>query len=509
MRLTFALAGVLREGLAGSGPRLYVDRLLTCALRDRVHGQDIGRVEHDNDPFALDGLWLAGNLRHTSDFPDDTVGPIGREDLRQVVEMWRPQRRLPERWNLSALIELEGFLRAPDHVEDETGTSWRPRVEAVVTALLECAQTTKFLSEELAGALTSDKLRAAARLAGFTPQTGATATLRDYLEYSTLRAQPLHASRWAGLARLMAALAHLQDMTGADTPFRAWARRLQVVPEFNDALAEFTLDQHRRGLRLVISLANAWTDWPDELDAWLLRGSAPPTRRTFSCGSSDRAGTGKAIHAALTWARNQLAPEELLEYVDVAAPAHLLAQWHPEEAVVGRFVLGAKHHVVSRWSGSLDPQEDNSEINDAARKALQELAASDVAPVDWVGADVLNDLPGMHIRLMTGQFAPAVGVDHHPDDLREVLEVLLPYAPIVLWPRAGVRFDQDQLRTVVQQHWHDLPGGFATAYRERTASGEDCPVGLGHIRAVWHDEPWLEFCRPFENRIVAGLEEDE
>jgi hypothetical protein len=210
----------------------------------------------------------------------------------------------------------------------------------------------------------------------------------------------------------------------------------------------------------------------------------------------------------LTWARSQLPAPEVLVNVDVAAPAHLLAQWQPEEEKVGRFLLGTHHAVVVRWSGRLDPVEDNAEINDAARKTLRAMASCGTVPVDWVDPLVLGDRAGLEHGLMAGRYGAAVGVDHHPEDLCDVLELLLPYAPIVLWPRADVRPANGQLRALVRHRWHELPEGFAAAYRARWGSHEGCPVCLGDIRAVWHDETWLEFCRPFENRIVAALEEE-
>lgn len=195
--------------------------------------------------------------------------------------------------------------------------------------------------------------------------------------------------------------------------------------------------------------------------------------------------------------------------MDVAAPAHLLASWQPEEDKVGLRRLGVNHTVVVRWSGRMDPMDENAELNDAARKALRDMAACTSVPVEWIGASVLEDGWRLEQDLETGRYDIAVGLDHHPEALQDVLEQLLPYAPIILWPRPDARPGDVRLQVQVERHWQSLPAGFAEAYRNRWSAGhEDCKACLGELRAVWHDEAWLEFCRPFEQRIVASPEEE-
>lgn len=249
------------------------------------------------------------------------------------------------------------------------------------------------------------------------------------------------------------------------------------------------------------------TGWPEEVDAWLVgTGERLPVHQRFRCGSADRLGTGRAIGAVLAWARDRLPSPEQLVNVDVAAPAHLLARWQPEEAKVGHRLLGVNHDVVVRWSGRMDPAEENAEMNDAARKTLRGMTAA--VAVEWIGVSVLDDRQGLERGLMTGRYDTVVGLDHHPDSLQDTLEQLLPYAPIILWPRSDTRAT-DALRALVQQSWHSLPDGLAAAYRQRwSAEHKDCGTCLGDVRAVWHDEAWLEFCRPFEQRVVVGPEEE-
>ncbi|MFJ3307081.1 hypothetical protein ACIPSA_28980 [Streptomyces sp. NPDC086549] len=508
MRLTFALIDVLREGLNGAGTAVYADTRLTEELRGRIVGQVVGRFEYDNDPFALDGLWLARNVLSAPGV-GGVVGPVGRQDLEEAVSMWRANMRLPVRLTRDELDELHVFAQQ-GRIEDTTDSGWHERVIDVVGTLVECARTVTILNTVLAEVVTSDLLREARRLSGLPHEAEGPELLRDLVEFAALRARSLNAPQWKAPARLLAALAHLSEAEGVTQRLRAWAQERGVVTTFNDALTEFSRRSRQGSLRLVLSLAGALTDWPEEIDAWLVgSGEKLPVHQRFRCGSADRLGVAAAMGTALTWARGRLPDPEELVNVDVAAPAHLLARWRPEEAKVGRHLLGAHNTVVVRWSGRMDPAEENAEMNDAARKALRVMEARGVVPVEWIDATVLGDRHGLEQSLMTGRYDTAVGIDHHPETLQDVLEDLLPYAPIILWPRPEARPGDGALRTLVQQHWHSLPAGFTPAYKQRWyPEHEGCGTCLGDVRAVWHDEPWLEFCRPFENRVVVGLEEE-
>ncbi|SOD90334.1 hypothetical protein [Streptomyces sp. Ag109_G2-15] len=509
MRLTFALIDVLREGLNGAGAMVFADTRLTEELRGRIVGQVVGRFEYDNDPFALDGLWLARNVRSANPGGGGVVGLVGRQDLEEAVTLWRANVRLPERLTLGELDDLHRFAQR-GRIEGPTDSRWQARVIEMVGTLLECARTVTLLNKVLAEVLTSDLLREARQLSGLPHEAEGTELLRDLVEYAALRARKLHTPPWQAPARLLAALAHLSEADDVIPRLRPWAQEHGVVTAFNDALTEFAQLRRQGELRLVLSLAGALTDWPEEVDAWLVgSGERLPVHERFRCEPADRPGVGRAMGRALAWARGRLPDPEQLVHVDVAAPVHLLARWHPEEAKVGRHLLGVNSTVVVRWSGRMDPAEENAEMNDAARRALRRMTACGAVPVEWIDATVLGDRQGLEQSLMTGRYDTAVGIDHHPETLQDVLEELLPYAPIILWPRPEARAGDGTLRALVDQHWHSLPNGFAPAYRHRWAREHaGCVTCLGEVRAVWHDEAWLEFCRPFENRVVAGLEEE-
>ncbi|MFJ2590773.1 hypothetical protein [Streptomyces sp. NPDC087538] len=506
MRLSFALVEVLREGLAGAGTKVYADRQLTRKLRSRVVGQAVGRFEYDNDPFVAEGLWLARNVGSAPGAAGGPVGPVGLRDLEEAVSMWRADMRLPTPLTRGELDGLHTFAQE-GQVDDVADPRWRARVIQVVATLLTCADTVALLNTVLADVLTSELLRDARQLAGLPPDAEGAELLRDLVEYAALRVEGVDEPRWKAPARFVAALAELCGEAEVDAQLRQWARGLGAVTEFNDARTELARKRQQGELRLVVSLAGALTGWPEEVDAWLVgTGERLPVHQRFRCGSADRLGTGRAIGAVLAWARDRLPSPEQLVNVDVAAPAHLLARWQPEEAKVGHRLLGVNHDVVVRWSGRMDPAEENAEMNDAARKTLRGMTAA--VAVEWIGVSVLDDRQGLERGLMTGRYDTVVGLDHHPDSLQDTLEQLLPYAPIILWPRSNTRAT-DALRALVQQSWHSLPDGLAAAYRQRwSAEHKDCGTCLGDVRAVWHDEAWLEFCRPFEQRVVVGPEEE-
>ncbi|MGY1584726.1 vWA-MoxR associated conflict system protein [Streptomyces sp. MN13] len=509
MRLTFAVVDVLRKGITGAGPLVYADATLAQELRDRMVGQVVGRFEYDNDPYASDGLWLARNARSAPGAGGGVVGPAGRQDLEEAVALWRAGTRLPARLTRSALNELYTFARDGGAANDADPV-WHDRVTDVVATLLGCCELVTLLNTVFTEVLTSDLLGAARRLSALPPEAEGAELLRDLIEYAALRAPKLGESPWKVPARFVAALALLTPGSEVDARLREWAWKAGVVTEFNDALAELARKREQGELRLVVSLAGALTDWPEEVDAWLL-GSVEqlPVHERFRCESADQRGVGRAIGTALNWARRRLPVPEQLVNVDVAAPAHLLASWQPEEDRVGLRRLGVNHTVVLRWSGRMDPMEEIAEMNDAARKALRDMSARTGVPVEWIGVSVLEDQRRLEQDLETGRYDTAVGLDHHPEALQDVLEQLLPYAPIILWPRPDAHPGDPRLRDQVERHWQSLPAGFAEAYRNRWSVGHgDCRGCLGEVRTVWHDEPWLEFCRPFEQRVVAGPEED-
>ncbi len=231
------------------------------------------------------------------------VGPLGLQDLAEAVTMWRRDGiRLPAPLTLSDLGELDAFARE-GKVDGSADPRWHGRVRQVVATLLRCAGTVDLLTTVLASVLTSELLREARRLSGLPAEAEGAELLRGLVEYAALRAPGADEPPWKASARFLAALSQVSGSDEVAARLRAWARDLGAVTEFNDALAEFARRRQEGELRLVVSLAGALTDWPEEVDAWLVGTGEPlPVHRRFACASPDRAGTGRAIGTALAWA---------------------------------------------------------------------------------------------------------------------------------------------------------------------------------------------------------------
>ncbi|MGV9270139.1 vWA-MoxR associated conflict system protein [Kitasatospora sp. NPDC003701] len=512
--LTFstALARTAKEGLTATGSVIGVDETLVSHLNSRVDGQTIGSSVHNHDAYAADGLWLFRNARHALDAAAGTVGPLGRSQLAEGLQSLTGAPAPPSLWNRHELTLFKESVAACE----ATGMlerAARARLLRVTEGLLECARTHAFLNDNLHSLLSEERLRGVGRLLRYPPDLLAAPLLRDLLEHAVLRAQPEHAPPFQALAGLMAALAHLgdQDLTG---PLLLWAQERGAVAEVRTSLDALAKADKAAGVRLVLGLDDPWGNWPVEIQGWLVRGGETVGSEVFECPSQDARGVGAAIARALSWARSQLSADERpLEFVDVAASGQLLACWHPEETLAGRRLLGVGQRVTMRWSGALysnaDDLDDPWAINDASQKVIHQVeACGDTSALRWVDNDDLENVEALHHKLATWTVDGALGVSRRPPDFAPALEALLPYAPILLWPREGTTLDDARLQHVVAKHWQALPGGLTDAYR-RQLDPAACEAAdeLAEVRAVWHDHGWLAFCRQFEDREVTVPEE--
>ncbi|MEV5883594.1 hypothetical protein AB0L74_12875 [Streptomyces sp. NPDC052020] len=444
---------------------------------------------------------------------DKVAGALGAGELREAVAAWRPGAAVPAAVSFAQLLHWRRELDA-----EERPCAASDRVACAVAGLMECAVTAEFLADLLPGALTSERLSAAARLAGLPPGVPGADPLRDVLEYAVFEAQPLAAAPGAVLARVVAGLVCLARADRADTRLTEWAGARGLLVQLNDAIDEFT--RPAPGLRLVISLADVRKGSGGEAEYWLTReGRAIRTGEPVSL-AHDRTGVVEAIKRALAWAREHLGADEPLEHVDVAAPVSLLADlmdraWALEDEPAGTFTLGARHSLLMRWSGRLGPDPsvpgvtditDITEINDAARKALGEMSCR-AEPVAWLDPGVFRPEAEKLLRhqLATGRLGPAIGFDEN-SPLDRALTTLLPYAPIVVWPRPGAPALDDVFRARVRTYWHRQPRDFADAYRKHESSHipDTC---LCDLHAVSHDETWLNFCWTITSRTVSAPKE--
>nr|WP_240449325.1 hypothetical protein [Streptomyces harenosi] len=440
----------------------------------------------------------------------DVAGAVGSAELREALADWRPGTVVPTAVSFAQLVRWQRELDA----EERPGAA-SDRMACAVAGLMDCAVTAEFLAGLLPGALTSERLGVAARLAGLPPGVLGADPLRDLLEYAVFEAQPLTAAPGAVLARVVAALVCLARADRADTRLTEWARARGLSVQLDDAIDEFT--RPAPGLRLVISLADVRKGSGGEAEYWLTReGRAIRTGEPLSL-PHERAGVVEAVRRALAWAREQLGADEPLKHVDVAAPVSLLAdlmdrRWALEDESVGTFALGVRHSLLMRWSGRLGPDPsvpgvtDITEINDAARKALQEMSCR-AEPVTWLDREVFRPEAEEHLRhrLATGRLGPAIGFGR-TSPLDRALSTLLPYAPIVVWPRPDAPALDDAFRARVRTYWHRQPHDFADAYyeHERSHPRDKC---LCDLHAVSHDETWLNFCWTITSRTVSAPKE--
>ncbi|MFF7888944.1 hypothetical protein ACH40F_51535 [Streptomyces sp. NPDC020794] len=441
---------------------------------------------------------------------ENVAGVIGVNEVREALAVWRPDRPAPTALSFAQLVEWQRELAAE--------TERRPvstRMAGAVAGLMECTATAEFLAEVFPGALTSGRLSAAARLAGLPRADQAAAPLQDMLENAVFEAQPLAAAPGAVLARIVAALAHLTGTDRADARLTNWASSRGLVVQLSDALDEFA--SPTSDLRLIISLADIRKSSPGQAEYWLTRDGEPTTGEPLPA-AHDLTSVMAVISSALTWAwEKELRENETLDHVDIVAPVSLLTDlmskpWALEDEPLQTFTLGAKHSVLMRWSGRLSPDPgvpnagNVAEINDAARKALQAMAAC-TEPVTWLESS--SFLPeaedDLRRRLATGRMGAAVGFNESVT-LDRALPVLLPYAPIVVWPRPGAPVLDDAFRARVRANWHRWPRDFAEAYRSHHAS-HTAGQCLCDLHAVSHDKTWLNFCRLVIVRTVAAPKE--
>lgn len=504
MRFSRAVAEVIRAGVDSDRETLRVDELFVAAVRERVSGQAVGYSVHDQDAYAQRPLWLANNVR-AAGVGGRAYGPLA---VRLLNEAAGNGPGTPTRWTRTSLVAAVAQWGDPagaGSVRQMTGE----RLAELLECLDECALAATLLNGPLSDLLSESRLRGAARLAGYPPAVADAPVLRDLLEHAVLRAQKQDAAPWHALAGFVAALAHLGEVSLDDQALLQWARRLGVVATVRTALEEYAQARKATGVRLVVGLDDSWGGWPPEIQAWLIRQGTTVGSTVIACASQDARGVGAAIGSALQWARELLHTDERpLQHVDVAASAGILARWHPEEAVAGRRLLGVGYQVVARWSGPLYPDraagDDPGEINDTSAGVIARLEGRPGQDaLGWVDHTRLEDLRELENDLMTRPVEAALGLDRRTGDWARTLDVLLPYAPVLLWPSQDATLSAEQLREAVARHWHTLPDGFADAHRQRLGRTGGPLTELGDVRAVWHDRQWLGFCRQFEHRVVT------
>ena len=114
--------------------------------------------------------------------------------------------------------------------------------------------------------------------------------------------------------------------------------------------------------------------------------------------------------------------------------------------------------------------------------------------IHWLAAQQVSEPARLIEELGKGKYTPAIGLLDNPGENDGLLELLLQFVPILLWPQTASLSPEHCHR--VNSCWYLLPEGFLTAYRARWRT-QDADL-VADIRAVWDDEDWLRFCRGIE-----------
>lgn len=508
LRLSRELAALLRTGTTPAGPLIFAENV-DGAVRPRLGGQDLAVYTYFGERGGRDALWLAANRRFVSDHAHGTLGRQGSARLAAALAALDPPAPVPVsgRWDDAALRDLSSAI---------TAASWDPariRLARLLGDLQIALCTTAFLQSWLSQSLTTTMLRAAA--ASLRPGPGGNllripgstfGRVQDVVEYLALQYPGSHDGCREWICRFVVALAQRAGRELDAPELIAWARRIDAVMAFNAAVENAARQQADRRLRLIVSLhASVAGDWPPTLDAWLMDGSEAVAHEVFhNRPEPDRAGAEEALAAAVDWAETcaaDLDSELRLLRIEVAAPSALLLRWRPEAVTLGRR-LGVDYDVIVRWSQRLNPPSGLKWINNHAVKRWERIGPhAATAPVDWLSRHDTHNAERLSEHLLNDRYARAIGLDHVPGGGTqlpgaELLNLLLAFSPVVLWPGAQDGFPPD-CQDAFGDYWHTLPTGFIDAYRK---AWRDEPTGepvhvVARLRAIWDDLDWLSFCK--------------
>ncbi|MFD8478616.1 hypothetical protein [Kitasatospora sp. NPDC059673] len=508
LALSRRLAALLAEGLPGEGELLRVGALAPH-IRDALDRQLAADFAYNGTDG---GLWLARN-RHSARPPGGRAGTLGAEILAAALRTWpqAPPGPLPHtRDGLAALADqaaAAGIWPVHDAADD----------------ILAAMDTADVLVELAGASLTTDQLRLLAaefnrqwigdRPGPVEPPEGlGDRTLLQYLLEDAVVLAPATASRHGALAWYLVAAAHACGRDPRDALIGDWARDNEAEIALNDALARYTAHRAKASeRRLVVSLDAAQIDWPDSLSVCVRDGAACVDHRHFAC-PPDQAGVEATLAEVIDWADGLPTATGPISTIDLVVNAPVLLDWHPEEALTGLHHLGVDHTVALRWAGRLVEPGHLRGMNRRARTQLEELRRAPGGqgpPLSRIDP-AATPLDTLRTDLRRGRYRPAVLLTDRataPSAVRDLVEAFLPYAPIVLWPRADSApsaADWECLR----HFWDGLPARFGTAYRRMLTGPDDLApadpvtdahlVRLAQLRTAWHDVEWLDFCARYD-----------
>ncbi|MEV7416308.1 hypothetical protein [Streptomyces sp. NPDC089919] len=486
------LTALVRAGLPGAGPALALDDVRD-ALGTVVLGQNITHVDYHGDGPA-GPLWLTHNAQAPDGLDGGLIGPTGKAELVEALAELDPAPAVPAATDPAAVHACRAELR-----RRPPGPP-RERALRALDGLLLAARTVEFVRGWLGAELTTARIRRALHTSlaaeGRPPAHAAEPTEVTVIDELVFNHPATDRDGRRGLARFVVLLGQACGKDLDDLDLRAWAGKAGALVEVNDAVEQARRRSRDQRLSLVVSLHSSLTgDWPEVLDGWLLLDGALIHHEQFANEAADRRGAEYAIESAVLWAEEHAATLELpLKRLDLAVPGGLLLAWRPEEAGVA-MLLGIRYEVRLHWSSRLTPDAVLRSIEPVVADCWKTIARhEDGAPVDWLAREDLADPGTLRGHLRHGRYTRGIGLTQHPGSDARLLEMLLAYTPVLLWPHAPDGFPRER-QGCLDRSWWAMPGALASAYRDRWRGMPD--AGLADLRAVWDDEDWLRFCRHF------------
>ncbi|TDC89579.1 hypothetical protein [Actinomadura sp. 7K507] len=486
MAMSRRLARLMDAGLARSDPHLCLTEI-TLELREHITQQSITHFFYDGSDSCVP-LWLSRNRHAKANM--SPLGPHGTVELNTALAPLNLGGLVGPGWTLVDLYRLHQEI-----AQAEPGTA-RTRAASLVERLILAHRTAAFLRSFMPAALTGPRLRqavAALNMAVSDDQpVGDLQTEIDAAEYVARNAPISRGACGKALTRFVVELADDAGRNLDEPELRHWATEINTLVALNDAVHDRRKRRVERQLRLIVSLHYALADdWPEQIGAWLLHDQAVYEHENFDCSGSDRPGTETALANAVDWAEDHADALGLpLRRIEVAMPTGLLLQWRPEESPYERR-LGVDYDVLPRWSRWLERLPDTRRAIRSARRRLTEIASiTEGCRLDWIPAGQAVEQHRLDEEFRNGVYRRGVGLLASPDRNEKLFELLLRFAPIVVWPQSASAGPEHQKR--VEDSWNELPLGFLHAYRARWRDQSCDPVA--DLRAVWDDEEWLAFC---------------